>query len=95
MTTEQLRGLVEAHQRAFVNRPPPRPYAPAPRSEWPFVVRVLAARRQDGEAGVGDTAKRLLHRMGADGLAWLYEKATGRDCGCANRQERLNRLYPY
>lgn len=67
----------------------------APRERWPFVIRILAARKIDGEKGVGDTAKRLLHKMGADGLAWLYEKATGRPCGCSDRQAKLNQLYPY
>jgi hypothetical protein len=75
--------------------PVPAQSIAVPRNQWPFVVRVLASRKAEGERGVGDTAKRLLHKMGADGLAWLYEKATGRDCGCGDRQEKLNRLYPY
>lgn len=68
---------------------------PVPRDAWPLAVRVLASRGRDGERGVGDTAKRLLHRMGADGLSRLYEKVTGRDCGCGDRQERMNLMFPY
>lgn len=66
-----------------------------PREKWPFVIRVVARQKKDGDKGVGDTAKRILHRMGADGLAWLYEKATGQPCGCPDRQAKLNALYPY
>ena len=79
--------------------PIPKPAPPmiraVPVERWPFVVRVLAARKTEGEAGVGDTAKRLLAKMGAESLAWLYEKATGRPCGCGDRQGRLNLLFPY
>jgi hypothetical protein len=96
----QLRLLREYVERRRLDDrgatpPKPSPSSAVPPQKWPFVVRVLASRRQAREVGVGDTAKRLLHRMGADGLAWLYEKTTGRDCGCGDRQERLNHLYPY
>jgi hypothetical protein len=82
------------HRAAPAAKAKPVPVA-VPRDRWPFVVRVLAARAKAVEKGVGDTAKRLLLRMVADGLAWLYEKATGRPCGCADRQAKLNALYPY
>ena len=45
--------------------------------------------------GLGDTVARLAHYVGADKLASAYSAITGRDCGCQQRQEALNRLVPY
>ena len=73
----------------------PQGQRPIPRERWPRIVRTLARHRAEGERGVGDTAKRVLHRMGGDALAWLFRKVTGRDCGCADRRARLNAMYPY
>jgi hypothetical protein len=50
--------------------------------------------RQAGR-GLGDTVARLAHYVGADKLAQAYTSLTGRDCGCQQRQEALNRLVPY
>lgn len=45
--------------------------------------------------GLGDTVARLAHAVGADKLAEVYTRVTGRDCGCQQRQETLNRIFPY
>jgi hypothetical protein len=45
--------------------------------------------------GVGDTLKKVADATGLSHLARLYERATGRPCGCAQRQTKLNEMFPY
>ena len=45
--------------------------------------------------GLGDTVAKITHDTGLDKLSALYTKITGKPCGCASRQEALNKLFPY
>lgn len=45
--------------------------------------------------GLGDTVAKLAKCIGADKVAKVYEQVTGRPCGCADRQAKLNQLVPY
>lgn len=45
--------------------------------------------------GLGDTIAKVTHATGLDKLAELYTQVTGKPCGCASRQEALNKLVPY
>ena len=72
--------------------PPAKAVAP---KEWPLVARVIAARAATGEIGLGDTLARLLGAAGGKLFKRWYQKITGAPCGCKNRQERLNALFPY
>ena len=45
--------------------------------------------------GLGDTIAKITHATGLDKLAEMYTQITGRPCGCAERQEALNKLFPY
>lgn len=45
--------------------------------------------------GLGDSIEKVTK---ATGVKWVVEKfteLTGVDCGCENRKERLNKLFPY
>ncbi len=44
--------------------------------------------------GLGDTVADLAHLTGMDQLAKLYEELTGKDCGCEDRRQTLNNLFP-
>lgn len=44
--------------------------------------------------GLGDIVADLTHLTGIDQLANLYTQVTGKDCGCEQRREALNRLLP-
>jgi hypothetical protein len=46
-------------------------------------------------AGLGDTIAKITHATGLDKLSNLYTQITGKPCGCAGRQEALNKLIPY
>lgn len=47
--------------------------------------------------GLGDTAQKLTRATGIEKLAKAVVKAVtgGEDCGCEERAERLNKLFPY
>lgn len=45
--------------------------------------------------GFGDTIAAITSATGLDVLADIYSKITGLDCGCKDRQEALNKLFPY
>lgn len=45
--------------------------------------------------GLGDTIAKITHATGLDKLAEVYTQVTGKPCGCASRQEALNKLVPY
>ena len=71
------------------------PAAPLPVTAWPRWAKALARRKRDGEAGVGDTLERLLRHLGGNAFKAAYRRLTGGDCGCTDRQARLNVAYPY
>jgi hypothetical protein len=64
-------------------------------SEWPRRIRLIAKFKRDGERGVGDTLARRLGAVGGEVWKKWYEHLTGTDCGCGERQARLNARYPY
>ena len=45
--------------------------------------------------GLGDTVEKISKTVGADKVAKVYEKVTGKSCGCAARRDKLNRVFPY
>ena len=45
--------------------------------------------------GLGDTIEKITKATGIKKVVDKVAKATGKDCGCAKRQDALNRLFPY
>jgi hypothetical protein len=45
--------------------------------------------------GLGDAIADFTHLTGLDRLAQAYERITGKDCGCEERREVLNKLVPF
>lgn len=72
-----------------------RPRAAIPRSEWPRAVCILEWFRRKGDNGVGDTLARILGVAGGEAWKKAYKRIMGEDCGCADRQAKLNGKYPY
>lgn len=66
-----------------------------PREKWPRYARRLAARAKPGDRGVGDVVKRIAGKAGGERFRRVYKSITGKDCGCDDRQARLNALYPF
>ncbi len=48
----------------------------------------------EGERGLGDVAARLIGPIGGDLYKKWFKKMTGEHCGCSERQEDLNMIYP-
>ena len=45
--------------------------------------------------GLGDTVAKITKATGIKKVVDTVAKATGKDCGCGERQATLNRLFPY
>lgn len=45
--------------------------------------------------GLGDTIEQITEATGIKAAVELFSKATGLDCGCDARKEKLNEMFPY
>ena len=45
--------------------------------------------------GLGDTLEAITEATGIKAAVEVFNKATGLDCGCSERKETLNKLFPY
>jgi hypothetical protein len=45
--------------------------------------------------GLGNTAEDIIHLTGLDRLTTLYSQITGKECGCKQRKDKLNKIFPY
>ena len=45
--------------------------------------------------GLGDTIEKITKATGIKKVVEKVSETTGKDCGCAKRQNTLNRLFPY
>ena len=45
--------------------------------------------------GLGDTIERVTRATGIRRVVDTVSKATGKDCGCDERRDSLNRKFPY
>lgn len=45
--------------------------------------------------GLGDTIEQITTVTGIKAVVEMFTKATGLDCGCDERKETLNKLFPY
>ncbi len=45
--------------------------------------------------GFGDTIEAITEATGIKAVVEVFSKATGLDCGCNERKETLNKLFPY
>ena len=45
--------------------------------------------------GLGDTVAKITKATGIKKVVEKVSEVTGKDCGCAERKDTLNRLFPY
>jgi len=45
--------------------------------------------------GLGDSIEKVTKATGIKKVVDTVAKATGKDCGCGQRRDTLNRLFPY
>ncbi len=48
-----------------------------------------------GSRGLGDTVEKITEITGIKRVVDKVSKATGKDCGCNKRKEKLNKMFPY
>jgi hypothetical protein len=72
---------------------PPRELLPLHPDNWPAWAKLVAAMKAPEDKGVGSTIDRKLGLLGA--AFKLTLKALGVPCGCGDRKELYDRLYPY
>lgn len=66
-----------------------------PFERWPEWAKDIAAARQPGDAGLGDTVVHLIGDTRSENFKKWFQEKFGRSCGCTERQAWLNRLFPY
>ncbi len=70
---------------------PPRA---VPGGGWPRFARVAWLLSNDRDGGVGDTVQRWAAKLGGEGFK-KWADTVGLPCGCTERQQEWNTLYPY
>ena len=45
--------------------------------------------------GLGDTLEKITKATGIKRVVETVSKATGKDCGCKGRKDKLNKAFPY
>jgi hypothetical protein len=45
--------------------------------------------------GLGDTIEKFTQATGIKAVVEKVAKASGKDCGCGQRKDTLNRVFPY
>jgi len=45
--------------------------------------------------GLGDTIEKVTKATGIKKVVETVSKATGKPCGCSQRRDNLNRIFPY
>ncbi len=72
----------------------PNRTAEVARADWPEWATLVALKAQPGDRGVGDVVARIVGPFGGDLFKSWYQKIFNKPCGCQERQENLNALYP-
>lgn len=67
---------------------------------WPLnmfgvAARVMKLSRTPEDRGVGDTLARVIGPIGGDAYKKWFLEVFGKSCGCQERQDKLNEMFPY
>jgi hypothetical protein len=62
-------------------------------SKWPMWAKIISKQKTKNDVGVGDTVSRLI--VGGESFKLWFKNRFGKSCGCAERQDALNKKYPY
>ena len=55
----------------------------------------MPQQKQPQSKGLGDTIEKFTTATGIKKVVETVAKATGKDCGCKERRDALNRAFPY
>ena len=51
--------------------------------------------RENKSKGLGDSIEKITKATGIKKIVDKVSEVTGKDCGCGERKETLNKLFPY
>ena len=66
-----------------------------PEKEWPFWAKAIAIVRSTDDAGVGDTAHRIIGDFASEQFSAWHQTILGEPCKCPERQAEWNERFPY
>jgi hypothetical protein len=69
--------------------------APQAAERWPVWAKLVARLRSPADTGVGDTLAWIVGPVGGDAYKKWFLDTFGKSCGCEERQEKLNEIFPY
>jgi|SRR5882757_6664628 len=80
---------------AFRNRytDPPRSNKPSNGTRW-GVFTPLKLLAKDGDRGLGSIIERTIAPFGSQQFKDWYKKITGQSCGCSERRDEWDEIYP-
>lgn len=58
------------------------------------LINRITALKKPNDSGLGDTVERIFAKFGGTQFKWVMDKL-GVNCGCEDRKNYLNRVYPY
>ena len=59
------------------------------------IKRMKLNRKNIQSRGLGDSIHKITQATGIKAVVDKVNKVTGKDCGCSERRDTLNRLFPY
>lgn len=62
--------------------------------DWPWILVPLKLLAQPEDRGLGDIVARTIGPIGGDAYKAWYLTIFGKSCGCDERQESLNTIFP-
>ena len=74
---------------------PPQPPPPPKQTTGFFKEENTEEVGSSGPQGLGDTIAKITKATGIKTVVDAVSEATGRDCGCQERQNKLNEMFPY
>ena len=56
---------------------------------------LLRNMKKEKSKGLGDTIEKITEVTGIKKVVETVSKATGKDCGCEAKKQKLNKMFPY
>jgi hypothetical protein len=91
-------------KQGVIQPPTPHPASAIPPQKqvaqvWPMnafgvVARALKLMAKPEDVGIGDTIARVIGPIGGDAYKAWFKETFGKTCGCTERQDALNVMFP-
>lgn len=65
-----------------------------PRESWPIWAKAMALLAKPDDAGIGSVVERVIGPFGGEAFKVFYQKSFGRSCGCTERRDSWDLMWP-